>query len=116
MVIDGLQVDHHDRNPANNQRGNLQVATNGLNRANSKLNSNNKSGLKGVHLRQKRKLTPGRKRRSDYFGDRWMAQINVGKKKIFLGDFDTPGEAHEVYKAAALKYFGEFANPAREDV
>ncbi len=105
------QVDHIDRNLANNRRNNLRAASNGLNRANSKLNSNNKSGFKGVHLRQKGKLTPGRKRRSDYSGDRWMAQINVDGKKIFLGDFDTPEKAHEAYKAAALKHFGEFANP-----
>ena len=116
MVIDSLQVDHRDRNPANNQRSNLRVATNGLNRANSKLNSNNKSGFKGVHLRRKRPLIAGRKRRNDYSGDRWMAQINVDGKKIFLGDFDTPEEAHEAYKKAALKHFGEFANPVRKIV
>lgn len=45
--------------------------------------------------------------------DRWLAQINVNKKKIHLGYFSTPEEAHEVYKKAALEHFGEFANPAR---
>ena len=111
MIIVDVQVDHHDRNPANNQRSNLRVATNGQNRANSKLNHNNKSGFKGVHFRRKRPHTPKRKQRSDTMGDRWAAQINAGGKKIHLGYFDTPEEAHEAYKKAALKHFGEFANP-----
>jgi len=44
-------------------------------------------------------------------GDRWVAQINANGKKIFLGHYDTPEEAHAAYKEAALKHFGEFANP-----
>jgi hypothetical protein len=105
------QIDHEDRDRSNNQRNNLRAATNGLNRANSGLNKNNKSGFKGVHLQRRRPSTPGREVRSDKMGDRWVAQINVRSKKIHLGYFDTPEEAHEVYKAAALKHFGEFANP-----
>lgn len=72
LDITRKQVDHRDRDKYNNQRSNLRVATNGLNRANSDLNSNNKSGFKGVHLQKKRPLTPGRKRRSDFMGDRWL--------------------------------------------
>lgn len=99
MAIDGLQVDHHDRDPSNNQRDNLRVATNGGNRANSRLNRDNKSGFKGVHSSR----------------GKWHSQINTGGKKIFLGRFDTPEEAHKVYKEAALLYHGEFANPATEE-
>ena len=110
LDMSGL-IDHEDQDKSNNQHDNLRAATNGLNRANSKLNKNSKSGFKGVHLKRKCTSTPGRKTRMDKMGDRWVAQINVEGKKIFLGHFDTPEEAHEVYKAAAIKHFGEFANP-----
>jgi hypothetical protein len=105
------QIDHKNKNRGDNRRSNLRPASNGLNRANSHRNMNNKSGFKGVHLRKKHSLLPGRKRRRDCLGDRWTAQINVGGKKLFLGDFTTPEEAHAKYQEAALHYFGEFASP-----
>lgn len=86
------QIDHIDRNPLNNCRNNLRSATNGQNRANSKGSS--KCGFKGVHLKS----------------NRWYAQITINKKKIYLGYFDTPVEAHLAYCEAAKKYHGEFAN------
>ncbi len=110
LDIASAQIDHRDRTPSNNQRSNLRVATHGQNRANSGLNSDNKSGFKGVHLQRKRPPTPGRKTRKDKLGDRWVAQINADGKKIHLGYFDTPEEAHEVYEKAAKKHFGRFAN------
>lgn len=39
----------------------------------------------------------------------WRAQIWVNKTSITLGYFNTPEEAHEAYKHASTKYFGEFA-------
>lgn len=116
LDIKGLQVDHIDRDPYNNQRRNLRIATSGQNRANSGLNSNNKSGYKGVHFRPSRiSNNPTRKRRSDAGTGTWYAQINVKGRKIYLGRFKTAKEAHQAYREAALKYFGEFANPAKRN-
>ena len=104
-------IDHKNRNKADNRRSNLRPATNGKNRANSKLNANSKSGFKGVHLRKRRDRISNRKVRSDCLGNRWTAQINVNGKKLWLGDFPTPEEAHAAYAQAARKHFGEFASP-----
>ena len=109
LTIDGLQVDHINRDKRDNRRENLRLATNGQNRANSKLNVDNKSGFRGVHKKKKRGQTVGRKKRSDAMGDQWVAQINHKSKKFHLGYFDTEEEAHEVYKQAARRMHGEFA-------
>jgi len=111
LDIKGLQVDHINGIKDDNRRENLRVATNGQNRANSKLNDNNKSGLKGVHLRKKPTIKNRKKKpRKDRMGDRWAAQINVNGKKLHLGYFDTKEEAHAAYREAARKHFGEFAS------
>lgn len=116
LDIEGLQIDHKDRDPSNNRRGNLRVALHGQNRANSGLNSNNKSGYKGVHFRPALPhLNSARKRRSDAGVGIWYAQINVEGKKIYLGSFKTAEEAHAAYEVAALEHFGEFANPAKRE-
>lgn len=111
LDIKGLLVDHKNGVKNDNHRDNLRVATNGQNRANSKLNRDNKSGLKGAHLKKDR-FTANRKykHRKDRIGDRWVAQININGKKYHLGYFDTKEKAHECYKEAAIKAFGEFAS------
>jgi hypothetical protein len=40
---------------------------------------------------------------------RYMAQIRVNYRTIYLGYFDRAEDAHAAYVAAAQKYFGEFA-------
>lgn len=87
------EVDHWDNNPLNNCRGNLRIASHSDNQHNSPRPSNNTSGYKGVYKR----------------GKKWVAQIKTSEKKLYLGSFATPQEAHEAYKTAAIKYFGEFA-------
>ena len=88
-------TDQKDRNTFNNQRLNLREATPSQNKMNSKIRSDNTSSYKGVSwckLMQK-----------------WKARITVNGKRIHLGYFDDPKEAHEAYCTAADQYFGEFA-------
>jgi hypothetical protein len=86
--------DHKDRNPLNNQRHNLRVASQVQNNRNQRRYKNNQSGYVGVSWHQKRK---------------WWARIGVDGKRISLGCYDDPKEAAKAYNKAALKYHGEFA-------
>ncbi len=86
----GLVTDHIDRDGTNNKRSNLRHVTTGVNRTNSKLNANNKTGYRGVsHAR-----------------GRFLASISHQSKMFFLGYFDTPQEAHQVYQAAHNRIYG----------
>jgi len=88
-------VDHIDGNPSNNKIENLRLATRSENLGNTKIQKNNTTGFKGVSF-YKRTC-------------KFQSRIQKNKKLVHLGFFDTPEEAHEAYKQAAIKHFGEFA-------
>lgn len=94
------QVDHKDTVRENCRWDNLREATQSQNSANANLQSNNTSGFKGV-IFSKRKGRAGR----------WVARITKDQRKKYIGQFKTPEEAHEAYRLAAQKTFGEFARP-----
>lgn len=93
--IGSLQIDHKDMNRSNNKLENLRIASTQEQRFNSRKYTTNKSGHKGVSCYKKT--------------SKWQAQIQVNKKQIFLGIYETPEEAHAAYCGAAKKYHGEFA-------
>lgn len=86
-------IDHIDRDVLNNRLQNLREATKSQNNQNSV--GRRHGGKKGASL--------------DPRDGRWKSQIMINRKCIFLGRFKTECEAHEAYKRAAVKYFGEFA-------
>jgi len=88
-------IDHRDGDGTNNRLNNLRPATRSQNSANSRRPRHNTSGYKGVGLHR----GPGK----------WRATIARKEKKIHLGTFATPQEAHEAYVKAARKLFGKFA-------
>lgn len=91
---DKRRVDHRDPlDTLNNQKSNLRLSTPGQNRAHSRTNCNNKSGLKGVRK----------------YYRRFVASIRVNGLGIHLGTFPSADEAHDAYCAAARKYHGQFA-------
>ena len=89
------EVDHIDGDPANNQVENLRAATRSENQWNSKLRSDNTSGVKGVcwyPITQK-----------------WTAQIRFNGKRKRLGYYSTISEAAAAIRQAQLDFHGSFA-------
>lgn len=93
----GQEVDHIDGNKLNNQKSNLRACTRSQNHANSRLQKNNKSGVKGVSF--------------DSRHQKWHAHIKINGKQKNLGLFKDINDAAEAYRKAAVGAFGEFANP-----
>jgi len=89
-------IDHIDHDGLNNRRANLRVCTQRENTFNRRLNKNSSSGIKGVYLHKA--------------SGKWRAQIQVDRKKKYLGVFGAKEDAASAYKAAAVKFFGEFAS------
>jgi|ERR1019366_9132096 hypothetical protein len=86
-----VEVDHKDTVKHHNWIDNLREVTRTENNQNhTKANKNNKLRLMGVSLNKA--------------SGKPVAQIAVNGKKIHLGTFDTPEEAHEIYLAAKRKY------------
>jgi hypothetical protein len=88
-------IDHCDGDPLNNRFRNLREASDSQNQANRRLNKNSTSGFKGVYF--------------DKSSGRWAANILKDRRKLWLGCHDTPQAAHEAYKQAAERLYGEFA-------
>jgi len=99
------QIDHINCIKSDNRIENLREATNTENHQNKSLQSNNKSGFKGVHYAVNK--------------DRWVAYIkipkgheDIGKRitnRIHLGSFKTKDAAIKVRREAELKYYKDFA-------
>lgn len=91
------EIDHKNCVRTDNRWSNLREATHSQNHCN-KRHRTNKHGLKGVHRWSQGGLT--------YFA----SSINVNKKRISLGYFKTPQEAHAAYVAAAKTLHAAFVS------
>jgi hypothetical protein len=92
----GMHTDHIDGNGLNNQRSNLRICTRSENLRNQGKQSDNSSGFKGVSFFKRNK--------------KWVAQIMVNGKYIYLGYFTDKEKASNAYITACKKYHKEFAN------
>lgn len=91
LYIDGyfpIQIDHQDGNGLNNIYSNLKSGTALSNSKNTRRYTNNKSGIMGVAMRQKR----------------WQTSITVNKHLIALGRFRDFFEACCARKSAENRY------------
>lgn len=94
-----IEVDHVDHNGLNCQRSNLRIATRKQNKQNASSHKDSASKYLGV-LVEKRKN-----------GISYCAQIGINGKSTHLGSFKSEEEAAKAYDRAAIKHYGEFANP-----
>ena len=78
----------------------MRICTRQNNAKNRKLNSNNKTGIKGVSYYKKY--------------NKWRARINSDNKEFFLGYFSTLDESKRAYDEAEKMYFGEFRRIGHE--
>ena len=96
---DGKTVDHcSPPETLNNQRYNLRIATHSENQCNRGIQSNNKSGVKGVSWHKR--------------AGKWIVYVQVLRKSHYLGLFDSLDEARQVRDEAADRLHGEFARAA----
>jgi hypothetical protein len=89
-------LDHINGIRTDNRIENLRPATKYENALNSKLRSDNTSGVKGVCWNKKKR--------------KWFARIYVKNKHLSLGYYDDLQAASDVVKNARLTYHKEFAN------
>jgi hypothetical protein len=89
----GMQTDHINLNKLDNRKENLRTCTRQQNLGHIPLSKHNKSGLKGVGVRNKK----------------WRAYISHKNKHIHLGYFSTKELAAQAYNIKALELFGKFA-------
>jgi hypothetical protein len=92
-----LEVDHKDRNPLNNKKDNLRIATRSQQMANS--NPQGLRDFKGVH-----KIKDGRSLKNKF-----RAITKKNGKTIHIGYFNSAEEAAQAYDRKAKELFGEFA-------
>lgn len=84
------QIDHINRECADNRISNLRLVSPSINQRNKGLGKNNKSGASGVRYRRDIR--------------RWCAEIGVTRKTICLGYFATFHEALEARSAAESRF------------
>lgn len=88
-------IDHIDGNSLNNHISNLRGASRAENASNSKVNTRNKLGVKGVESHRRK----------------FRARIFGGGVSRHLGLFGTVEEAHQAYIEAAKIMYKDFTRP-----
>lgn len=90
------EIDHINGNPSDNRISNLRVANRSQNVANAKFNSLNTTGYRGVCVVKRA------------HGIKYQADVRKDGRKVYLGTFDTPEDAHAAYVKAAVQAHGEY--------
>lgn len=97
ILTNEIQIDHKNNNPHDNRLINLREATHSENCSNAR-KWNKKELPKGVSKQSK--------------SSSYRVRIQVRKKVIYIGTFNTIGTAYKTYCEAVKKYHGQFARIA----
>lgn len=89
-------IDHINGIKSDNRIENLRLATVSQNQHNRGLQVNNTSGYKGVSFHKQT--------------GKWRSVIWKGGKRLSLGLYFDPKDAHLAYSCACVRYHGEFGN------
>ena len=95
-VWPSLKLDHKNGVRSDNRIENLREVTDQQNTWNRKRHVTNEAGVKGVSYKE-------------HLRNKWCATIRVDGKQRHIGVFPTKEAAHEAYKRAAERHFGEYA-------
>jgi hypothetical protein len=85
------QIDHINRVKTDNRPSNLRLVSHAENVKNQKLNKDNTSGTCGVYWNKRR--------------GKWMAQVHLDGKTVFLGHYDFKPDA-EFVSTVTRRIFG----------
>ncbi|EOZ0650999.1 HNH endonuclease [Cronobacter malonaticus] len=96
MDSEPQHLDHVNGNRLDNRIENLRPAIRNENNRNISVTRANTSGYIGVRFDARYK--------------RWVAQIKIERKAIFIGSYETKVEAVHAYNDAAIKMHGDFAH------
>lgn len=88
-----ILIDHIDRNKLNCTRNNLRIADKKINSINRDVQSNSKTGHKGVSFDKKR--------------NKYRAYLKKDSKQIWLGYYDNLEDAINARKNGFEKYYGK---------
>lgn len=89
----GMQVDHKDGDGLNNLSSNLRIVTASQNQMNMRKHAK-KTGLKGAYYNKRDR--------------RWISQISINRRQVYLGCFDNELDAHNAYCDASKIIHGEY--------
>ena len=99
----GEVIDHISGDKLDNRRVNLRICSQAENTWNSHNRKSGTTGFQGVY-----ESNPYSKRGWN-LKKKYAARINVNKKQIWLGRYETAEEAYRVYVDACKKYRGEYS-------
>lgn len=92
---DPREVDHINHNQLDNRKSKLRIVNRSQNCMNTRIGSNNKSGIKGVY-------------KPKGF-NKWCVQIQANGKKQYLGSYEKLEDAISVRSLAEKELHGEYA-------